>query len=400
MREFFKKQPSVARGRGRLGEPWFPRVVLCLALLPSLAACAKFFQDVKIDPVHAEQNIGDENAEGYTSEFGSSYEIGTPSTRAATNSALFLGAELREHPYDAPSGVSYGSLFAAHTALNSADLPIASTDTSATTQWDAGWTGRGVKVAILDGFTDNDRIDSHGDYVSLVVNSVAPEATLEMRNFDFVMSSAFDNWVDFDANAFHIVNNSFGAARFNHLTNEENTAFDADVASAVAGGYRTTGPATYSDRMLFVFSAGNSGALCPDRRIQECSFDAAVVYRQRANGLADKDAVIWVGALNDAGTDIATYSHTAGDMKNDFIVAHDDVLSAGDAAGTSFAAPRVTGAAALVRHKFPFLDGRQLKTLLLETATDIGAAGIDEVFGHGKLDLANALSPQGELAAE
>ena len=87
-------------------------------------------------------------------------------------------------------------------------------------------------------------------------------------------------------------------------------------------------------------------------------------------------------------------------MKNDFIVAHDDVLSAGDAAGTSFAAPRVTGAAALVRHKFPFLDGRQLKTLLLETATDIGAAGIDEVFGHGKLDLANALSPQGELAAE
>jgi hypothetical protein len=60
----------------------------------------------------------------------------------------------------------------------------------------------------------------------------------------------------------------------------------------------------------------------------------------------------------------------------------------------------VTGAAALVRHKFPFLNGTQLKDLLLGTATDIGATGIDEVFGHGQLDLANALSPQGALEAE
>lgn len=374
------------------------RLLLSLALLPGLAGCAKFSQDVKKDPVNVGETIG--SGEDYTSEFGSTYEIGTPSTRAATSSALFLGTLLREQPYDAPSGGSYGSLFAAHSALNSGDVPIASTDTGATHQWDDGWTGKGVKVAVLDQFTDNDRIDSHGDLVSLVVNSVAPEATLEMRNSDLEMASAFTAWADFDANDFHIVNNSWGIPRFNHVTREEYTGFDADVAAAVASNYQTTGSAIYSDRMLFIFSAGNSGALCPDRRIQECSYDAAVVYGQRANGVADKDAMIWVGSLNDAGTDIAAYSHTAGDMKNDFIVAHDDVLSAGDGAGTSFAAPRVTGAAALLRHKFPFLNGTQLKDLLLGTATDIGATGIDEVFGHGQLDLANALSPQGALEVE
>ena len=87
-------------------------------------------------------------------------------------------------------------------------------------------------------------------------------------------------------------------------------------------------------------------------------------------------------------------------MGNDFIVAHDDVLSAGDLAGTSFAAPRVSGAAALIRHKFPGINGAQLKDLLLTTAEDIGDAGVDVKYGHGKLDLSNALSPQGVLTAD
>jgi subtilisin family serine protease len=87
-------------------------------------------------------------------------------------------------------------------------------------------------------------------------------------------------------------------------------------------------------------------------------------------------------------------------MGNDFIVAHDDVLAANDGAGTSHAAPRVTGAAALIRHKFPGLSGMQLKDLLLSTAEDIGEPGVDTIYGHGKLDLSNALSPQGRLTAE
>ena len=57
-----------------------------------------------------------------------------------------------------------------------------------------------------------------------------------------------------------------------------------------------------------------------------------------------------------------------------------------------------TSAAAIIRQKFPRLSGFQLKSLLLETATDMGEAGVDEIYGHGKLDLSNALSPQGQLS--
>ena len=94
---------------------------------------------------------------------------------------------------------------------------------------------------------------------------------------------------------------------------------------------------------------------------------------------------------------MADYSVVAGDLKNDFIVAHDDVLATGDAAGTSFAAPRVSGAAALVRQKFPNLTSAQLKQVILQTATDLGDAGVDEVYGHGKLNILGALSPVGNV---
>jgi subtilase-type serine protease len=39
-----------------------------------------------------------------------------------------------------------------------------------------------------------------------------------------------------------------------------------------------------------------------------------------------------------------------------------------------------------------------VKSILLATATDMGAPGVDEIYGHGKLDLRNALSPQGDLS--
>jgi subtilisin family serine protease len=80
-------------------------------------------------------------------------------------------------------------------------------------------------------------------------------------------------------------------------------------------------------------------------------------------------------------------------MPNDYIVAYDDIFRAGDGSGTSFAAPRVAGAAAIVRHKFPSLNGPKLKQVLLKSADDLGAPGPDAVFGHGQLNLINALLP-------
>lgn len=63
--------------------------------------------------------------------------------------------------------------------------------------------------------------------------------------------------------------------------------------------------------------------------------------------------------------------------------------------GTSFSAPVISGAAALLAHAFPNLTGRQIVELLLNTADDLGAPGADNVFGRGRLNIQRAFQPQG-----
>ena len=65
--------------------------------------------------------------------------------------------------------------------------------------------------------------------------------------------------------------------------------------------------------------------------------------------------------------------------------------------GTSMAAPHVTGAAALLISQWPELDSPTIARLLLDTATDLGAPGVDEIYGHGLLNVANAVKPAGLL---
>ena len=63
--------------------------------------------------------------------------------------------------------------------------------------------------------------------------------------------------------------------------------------------------------------------------------------------------------------------------------------------GTSMAAPMVSGALAVLKGKDPRLTAKQAVRIILDTATDLGAPGIDDVYGHGLLNLAKALEPQG-----
>lgn len=360
----------------------------------TLSGCKKFTQDVE-QTIVVQSGSDDDSEDDLTGEFGEDYYLGTPSTSTAANDGLFLG-DKKTWAYG-----DYDSLLDAHAAENTGfTTPIASRDTNATSQWQLGWTGNGVKVGVVDEFNTDEILNTHGDKVSLVINSVAPEADLTTYAFQLTQADAETAFQNLNAQEVHIINNSWGSARFNHTDGSEDTEFDQRVAQWVSARQKITGSNTYSENMLFIFSAGNSGTYCPDKRIQECSFYPAIVHRVRALGDEDTEAYIWVGSLTDDGTALADYSHSAGDMGNDFIVAHDDILSAGDGAGTSFAAPRVAGAAALIRHKFPGLDGFQLKDLLLTTATDIGDPGVDTVYGHGKLNLNNALSPQGDLTAE
>ena len=114
----------------------------------------------------------------------------------------------------------------------------------------------------------------------------------------------------------------------------------------------------------------------------------------------DSDNVIYVGEI-DSNNNIPLWSNQAGDAnKNQFIVTSSDEIttsSNGEPSGNSYAAPRVAGAGLLVRHKFPNLTGTQTATVILQTADDLGAVGVDDVYGYGKLNVGKALAPVGNL---
>lgn len=60
--------------------------------------------------------------------------------------------------------------------------------------------------------------------------------------------------------------------------------------------------------------------------------------------------------------------------------------------GTSFAAPHVAGGLALLLSAYPNLDAAQQEQALLNSAVDLGAAGPDDMFGYGRLDLLAAFN--------
>lgn len=67
--------------------------------------------------------------------------------------------------------------------------------------------------------------------------------------------------------------------------------------------------------------------------------------------------------------------------------------------GNSFAAPAVAGAAALLKQYWPQLGGKAISQILLDTATDAGAKGVDPVYGAGILNVQNAMQAQAPEAS-
>ncbi|MEI7447681.1 MAG: S8 family peptidase, partial [Burkholderiales bacterium] len=146
---------------------------------------------------------------------------------------------------------------------------------------------------------------------------------------------------------------------------------------------------------LVVVAAGNRGAAAPD-------WPARFAREAWAHGAG---SVIVVGAV-DAQNRIAAYSNRAGDTAAWYLVAPGSaVLSASNASdtaygvqtGTSMAAPAVSGAAALLQSRWPRLTGGEVASILLATARDLGAPGVDPVYGRGLLDVEAAMRPVGPM---
>ncbi|MFU7529518.1 S8 family peptidase [Qipengyuania sp. ASV99] len=159
--------------------------------------------------------------------------------------------------------------------------------------------------------------------------------------------------------------------------------------------------------IVVVVAAGNGGdgsepGIDPD---QPDPFAASILQAGSGN-------VIIVGSVDD-DTGFSDFSNRAGNAAGSFISALGDriccVYDNGELfvetvdgqrfvtvfSGTSFAAPQVAGAAALLAQAFPNLTGQEIVEILLGSARDAGLSGTDTVFGTGILDIAAAFQPQG-----
>ena len=65
----------------------------------------------------------------------------------------------------------------------------------------------------------------------------------------------------------------------------------------------------------------------------------------------------------------------------------------GSISGTSMATPAVAGVVALIRSQFPDMNREQVRAQLEQGTDDLGDKGYDDYYGHGRINVAKALTP-------
>jgi hypothetical protein len=161
----------------------------------------------------------------------------------------------------------------------------------------------------------------------------------------------------------------------------------------------------YRSSMVLVRAAGNSGMIVSD---EGYAGDASTALSHLLIvGSVDRNNTISYFSNRPGAACIGSAGCDESDkMKNFFIVAPgESILSDVPGrrysymSGTSMAAPHVSGAAALVFQQSlarnQVLTPSQVASILKQSARDLGAAGVDEVYGYGLLDVRSALSPVG-----
>nr|WP_296063705.1 S8 family serine peptidase [uncultured Actinoplanes sp.] len=214
--------------------------------------------------------------------------------------------------------------------------------------------GHGTNMAAL--------IGGHGRGKSDGVLGIAPESKiLPVRAFKSdrnVPSAAIGKGIEWAVNHEAAVVN---------VSASVGPAFEVEDAVAAA----------VSANAIIVASVGNS------------SQAAIIGYPAAING------VLAVGATDRSGQHAAS---SVKDPKVDICAPGVDITTAeptnkySDVSGTSPAAAIVSGAAALVRAKFPKLSGVDVIHRLTATADDIGPPGRDDECGFGRLNIVKALT--------
>lgn len=233
--------------------------------------------------------------------------------------------------------------------------------------------GHGTAVAGVIGAA-RDGYDSHGVAYNaqiLAINAAAPGSCPAGGSCGFYQSHLATATAYAVNNGAKVINYSLGAAG----------GIDPAFANAIGSAAGTA---------VIIAAAGNEGGTDP--------INPATLLATNQIGIA-------VGAV-DANDQIASFSNRAGTAKNFYLVAPGVNVAVPKIGGglnfwngTSFAAPHVAGAAALViedaQIKGTPLSPAQVIDILLRSAIDLGVPGTDPIYGRGLLNLTGALQPLG-----
>ena len=250
-----------------------------------------------------------------------------------------------------------------------------------------GYTGAGSTIAVFD----SGKNTFHGGNVAYLAGTpIAPSATIQSyqvanRDGVFETYNTIGNTINTaTAQGANIYNFSWSANISatqihdrNHLEHLTDTNFINSLTNAAS-----------TNDAIFVWAAGN------DYNTQSSALSALPLYVTELSGHF-VNVVAWD---TDAGT-LADFSNQCGITKEYCITAPGTNIESpkaeGTLNGTSFATPIVSAAIAVLREAFPYMQATQITALLFETARDLGVAGIDEIYGHGMLDLERATRPVG-----
>jgi hypothetical protein len=222
------------------------------------------------------------------------------------------------------------------------------------------------------------------------VMGIAPNASIALFNpFD---ATGTTNWSEVARGVVSVTN--AGASVVNLSLGVPGFVLHQDFRMV----YTNATVAPVLDRTIFVQAAGNDGVT----QTQNVTWD-----------FNNYPHLLLVGSVGPSG-EISTFSNRPGDaclvrnrncverLRDRFLVAPGEWILVSDGAGgvtrqsgTSFAAPMVTGAIALMHDRWPWLRAKPEATIeiLLQSARDLGAPGVDGVYGHGLLDIKASQSP-------
>jgi autotransporter-associated beta strand protein len=188
-----------------------------------------------------------------------------------------------------------------------------------------------------------------------------------------------------------IMNNSWGGISWSASDTATTQAFDQAYAPFVEG-----------HNGLVVFAAGNDSAANPST-IAALPTLAASLATPDTN--LQKGWLVAVALNSNSPTQLDSYSNKCGNAMayclaapGDVIVLDKDTLASTTnptyyvVEGTSFAAPQVSGAAALVWQAYPYFSNYLVQQTLLGTATPLGGAQPNPTFGYGVLNVGAAVN--------